>query len=349
NAKTANALDSITRWIEKTEGRLAAGDRQSAERQERATHVIAEAIKTMGTRITDIERQAARPAFRETDAPVRNGVSTTRPTLSRESVASAISNIRTRQRDLDDEPMAVASNALPVMPSEAIEFRRDRRATDPTLAALREDLRQLSQRIATPAPVRARPDATDALRDDLIQMRREIAAMAAAPATRDIERTLRDLSGKLDRPAAAVPMDAMLRPLARIEAEVARLADSASGESYQRIEHELGHLTAKLDAMAAHGGDGRALAAATRELAELRDAITSAAGGHRLEDLGHQLSAMSAEIGRVREAQADRTQIGGIGATLSELRTMLQEERSAKPVQDSGALVSLSRQIELLA
>ncbi len=352
NAKTANALDSITRWIEKTEGRLAAGERTSAERQERATHVIAEAIKTMGTRISDIERnatgerQATRPAFRQTDAAMRHGASTIRPTLSRESVASAISDIRTRQRDLDETPASITAH---VGAAEGQDFRRDRRATDPTLAALREDLRQLSQRIAAPAPARTRPDATDALRDDMMQLRREIASMAAAPATRDIERTLRDLSGKLDRPAPAMPVDAMLRPLARIEAEVTRLADSASGESYHRIEQELGHLTAKLDAMAAHGSDGRALAAATRELADLRDVLSNAAGGHRLDDLGHQLSAMSAEIGRVREAQADRTQIGGIGATLSELRTMLQEERSAKPVQDSGALVSLSRQIELLA
>ena len=41
NARTAGALDSITRWIEKTEDRLSSSERGSAERQERTTNVIA--------------------------------------------------------------------------------------------------------------------------------------------------------------------------------------------------------------------------------------------------------------------------------------------------------------------
>ena len=58
HARTAGALDSITRWIEKTEDRMSSSERGSAERQERATNVIADAIKTMGERIAEIERRS---------------------------------------------------------------------------------------------------------------------------------------------------------------------------------------------------------------------------------------------------------------------------------------------------
>ena len=64
SVRTAGALDSIARWIEKTETRISAGERAAAERQERATNVIADAIKTMGERIVEIERKIRRGAAR---------------------------------------------------------------------------------------------------------------------------------------------------------------------------------------------------------------------------------------------------------------------------------------------
>eukprot|EP01038_Epipyxis_sp_PR26KG_P002024 gene2024-2870_t len=51
SAKTVGALDSIARWIETAEKRMSSGERAAAERQDRATSVIAEAIKTMGDRL----------------------------------------------------------------------------------------------------------------------------------------------------------------------------------------------------------------------------------------------------------------------------------------------------------
>jgi localization factor PodJL len=57
-ARTTTALESIVGWIEKAEGRMAAAERASAERQERATSVIADAIKTVSSRVSDVERLA---------------------------------------------------------------------------------------------------------------------------------------------------------------------------------------------------------------------------------------------------------------------------------------------------
>ena len=126
NARTAGALDSITRWIEKTEDRLSSSERGSAERQERATNVIADAIKTMGERIAEIERrslEAQQPRVEQ--AP--------RLAFSREGLAAAVTDIRTRQRFLDTEE-AVAARPSAVAPER--------------ISALREDLREIGSRLS---------------------------------------------------------------------------------------------------------------------------------------------------------------------------------------------------------
>lgn len=126
NARTAGALDSITRWIEKTEDRLSSSERGSAERQERATNVIADAIKTMGERIAEIERRGAEvQQVRAEQVP--------RLAFSREGLAAAVTDIRTRQRVLDTDE-AVAQRPAAVAPER--------------ISALREDLREIGSRIS---------------------------------------------------------------------------------------------------------------------------------------------------------------------------------------------------------
>lgn len=95
NARTASALDSIAKWMERTESRLSQGERATVERQERATAVIADAIKAMGTRLSDIERRAEESGRRPSPPAAA------RPALSRDGLAAAISDIRQRQRALD--------------------------------------------------------------------------------------------------------------------------------------------------------------------------------------------------------------------------------------------------------
>jgi localization factor PodJL len=125
NTRTAGALDSITRWIEKTEDRLSSSERGSAERQERATNVIADAIKTMGERIAEIERRGLEAQQPRTEQAPRLA-------FSREGLAAAVTDIRTRQRFLDTDEAAAARPA--VAPER--------------ISALREDLREIGSRLS---------------------------------------------------------------------------------------------------------------------------------------------------------------------------------------------------------
>ncbi len=258
SAKTANALDSIARWIEQTESRISAGERSAAERQERATSVIADAIKTMGERLVDIERKSV-------DAPLSSPRAThaagPRLAFSRDGLAAAVADIRTRQRALDDEPEP--SSARPAAIPES------------RIAALREDLRNLSARIAPPAEAPAAP--------------RPAVPPVAPPAlvfdTSALEAMIAGLGSRLDRLDRGDRLDSVMKPLERIEGEVQRLSQEQSGGSYQRFELEIAHLAAKIDALAARGGDRTMLAPVLRDIGELRDMLAGQNDAGRLDEV----------------------------------------------------------------
>lgn len=309
NARTASALDSIAQWMERTESRLSQGERTTVERQERATAVIADAIKTMGSRLSDIERRAEEASRRPTAPPPPQ---VTRPVvLSRDGLAAAVSDIRSRQRALDSDAHA-ATFERPAAPA-------------PTLASLREDLRQLNDRIAPVQPA----------------MRAEEQRAAFKP----LERAIGELGARLDRLDGRDRLDPVLKPLARIEAEIGRLSEARPQESYSRFELEVAHLAAKVDALAARGGDRQTIAPILNELAELRE-IVSAPDGRRFDDLSLQLNALTSDVGRLRD---DTRDLRSLSLAIEDVRESLHSDRLRERSGDSAPLLALSRQVESLA
>lgn len=336
SAKTAGALDSIARWIENAETRMSSGERAAAERQERATSVIVEAIKTMGERLADIERKSdlerkSEIANRSRDVPpspvTMDRVRTEhapRLAFSRDGLAAAVSDIRTRQRVLDDD------EAAPVRQPATAESR---------ISALRDDLRQLTARIAPVAASRAERPAAPVPQPPVER----------DPHLRQIEAMLADLAGRLDRLDSRDRMEPILKPLARIESEVSRLSQDRSAESYQRFELEISHLAAKVDALTARGGDRAILAPVQRDIAELRDMLASSAGDPRLGELSQQVSALSFEINRLRDAQPDGREIRSLAQAVDDIRDSILADRGQARLADLEPLAALSLQIESLA
>jgi len=302
NARTANALDSIAKWIERTESRLSQGERSTVERQERTTSVIADSIKAMGDRLNEIERRALEAAQRPAAAAQQ-----ARPTLTRDGLAAAISDIRSRQRALDGDARAATAHERPRSAS---------------LASLRDDLRQLSDRIAPAAPIHAPSD-------------------DPRGAYRPLEQAIGELGARLERLDGRDRLDPVLKPLARIEADIGRLAEARPLESLTRFEREIAHLAAKVDALAARGNDRLAMAPILGELAELKD-IVARSGTRQLDELALQLNALTSDVGRVRD---DTRALHVLPSAIDEIRDSLRAERHG----DSEPLSALSRQIEALA
>jgi len=332
SAKTAGALDSITRWIEKTESRITSSERAAAERQERATSVIADAIKTMGERLVEMERKAseAQQAQAQTQAQtLAKPMPAPRLAFSRDGLAEAVNDIRTRQRALD-----VDGQAQPAR----------RSVPENRIAALRQDLRELSNRIV---PASSEADAPS-------QRMRATPAQHPTPASapipgNPIEAMLADLGARLDKLDKRDRLDPIMKPLARIESDVTRLSQERSAEGYQRFELEIAHLAAKVDALVARGGDRSVIAPVLRDIAELRDMVRAPAADPRMDTLSRQISSLSTELAQLREAQPDGREIRSLSQAIEDVRDAILSDRAHDRQADPTQLTSLSRQIENLA
>ncbi len=307
STRTAGALDSIARWIEQAEDRMASGERAAAERQERATNVIAEAIKTMGDRIVEIERRAgeARPQASER-AP--------RLAFSRDGLAAAVTDIRTRQRLLDREEEA---------PAQPMQER---------ISALREDLRGLGARLS---PDTRRPGG-----------QQRPAAPFASDFAHAIESKIAALGERLDKLAGSDHFEPVLKPLARLEAEVSRLSRDRAGDDYHHIQHEIAHLAGKIDALAA-GGNGADLAPLARDMAELRGLVLQSGNDQRLEELSQQIAMLGFELGRLRETQPDLREMRNLSAAIEDVRGAVLSDHGRG--FDPAPLAALAGQIDRLS
>ncbi|MFJ5370527.1 hypothetical protein ACIPIA_15010, partial [Bosea sp. CER48] len=281
STRTAGALDSITRWIEKTEDRLSSTERGAAERQERATNVIADAIKAMSERIAEIER-------RSHEAPHSRAGQAPRPALNRDGLAAAVTDIRTRQRILDNDDPAAG-------------------ITSDRISALRDDLRELSSRLTGET--------------------RRPAAQPRQPETGAIEAMIAQLADRLDRFDRRDQFEPLLKPLTRIEAEVSRLSQDRAGDGYQRFQREIAQLSTKVDALAARGAQTANLDPVLRDLAELRDLVATGGQDRRLEDLAEQVASLGFEIGRLRETQPDQREMRTLSAAIEDVRNTVLSSR----------------------
>lgn len=344
-SRTASALETIVTWIERTEARMAETERTAAERQELTTSVIADAIKTVSSRVSDVERrseerlagaareqqglrraetgrQAAMAAQDEIEPrmAMAQGQSRPRPrpVLSRENLAAAVSDIRSRQRDLDAPA-------------------RSRSDGETMGAVLPFGERRTGERRAEVTPL------MNELRADLAQLREEIGRLSSQASPR-IEESLRELSRSLETRAPAPQVDELARPLARIEAEIARLRTSDQTERFARIEEELQHLGGRIEGLAAAAHEPRVLSAAIKEISGLKQAISQAGSPPRIDEIGDQIGRMAADLARVRESGRQELE-----QAVSDMRDALSRETREMNGISHGLLQRIAAQLDNVA
>jgi localization factor PodJL len=333
-ARTSTALESIVGWIEKAESRMAAAERAAAERQERATNVIADAIKTVNSRVTHVERRTLDQPAGAPAQPSPQPASPRRPVWSRDGFRGAIGDIQARQRELDQPEEAHRSGTI----------MRNLRDDLGRLSDLSHGERRQGERRADVTPL------MNGLRADLAQLRSEIAGLSAAPETARLEQSIRDLAQRLDERNGAMPLDELTRPIARIESELARLQAANPGERFSRIEHEMQQLGQRIEMLASSAStEPRVLAAAVHELSSLRDVLAHNAATPRLEQLSDQIKTLSQDMSRVREHLAESQPASEVERAIAEMQAALvRETRDANGI-GHGLLQRIMHQLDTVS
>lgn len=289
-ARTASALDSVARWMERTETRFAESTRSMAERQDETTGAIGKALMAIGRRLDDIEQHlaadrapAAVSRWHEDAASLREaldevgerleavaaeagetspageepvGSLMTEERAARRRLEAAVAEIRRRQQELDDGPSLGERFA-------AMSRRLDERP------------RRSS---ATPARVAARHEHT-----------------TPGPGEEAIVARLEDLSRKIDdalRPVVAMPIGDVLARLDRLDE---RLERPAPAPDLARIEGMIHALTARIEEVRTAETDTAGLDALERQigqLAERIDAVGAAPALAERERIEHGMASL---------------------------------------------------------
>lgn len=332
--KTTNALESIVGWIEKAESRMAASERVVAERQERATSVIADAIKTVSSRVADVERRATAPSYpaSEQATSYQPAPAGRRPVLSRDSLAHAISDIQGRQRELNDP-------AGRPKPAAIMQNLRDDLGQ---IAGLQHGERRTGERRADVTPL------MNGLRADLAQLRHDIANISAQPASSNLEDSIRDLAQRLDSRTPAA-LDDLAKPLARIEAELSRLQSQDPGHRFGKIENEIQRLGDRIESLANTAHEPRLLAAAVQELSGLKDILQRNSQIPGLDDLSSQIATLAQDMGRVREEISRTSPANDVESAIEAMReALMRETRDANGI-GHGLLTRIAQQLETVS
>ncbi|MCG6121451.1 MAG: hypothetical protein MEP57_01895 [Microvirga sp.] len=336
--RTADALDSVARWIERAEDRmsestrvLSEGTRMALDRQDRTANVLGEALSLMTKRLDDIERKVVEgrkpslgPAV-EAMGKIEGHLADLSDRDDRRPVAAPqTAQVESVLRGFEQRIASIAGKlGQPVPASAPARDDRPRQSSSgDVLETLRADISRLASQLESPAPDRA--DAVGAAS----QLRRgvgDLASRVAGLATRDdlaaLEINLTELSreavaaAKAGREADLERINALVE---RVHGEIERIAVEAASGAYGEAGREYRALSARIEDFAA--SDKRLATSLARELETVRGALAKLADPERLVDLQEHIRDLSQRVGHLARNQVTSLDFAGLRSAVEEIR-----------------------------
>ncbi|MGJ3263618.1 MAG: hypothetical protein ACFE0R_10330, partial [Salinarimonas sp.] len=324
-AKTAEALESVARWIERAEDRMSETTKSVAERQDRTATVLGEALGLMTRRLDDIDRRVA-----EGHQP---------------SMQAALDAVAKVERHLA---------GLEARRGEETSAERERDAAREAAidAKIEGALRGFEERIATigerlaetaapaAAPERGRGRRGLSVRDELKEAVAEIRSRQQA----------------LEDPDAAAAAGSLAARFAAPEG-AARRDGRSHAEILEGLRADISKLAGQLDSVRPQGEEtAPAVEGVRQELAQLRETVSGLATRGEvgaLEDILRTLSRETSQAviqAKLGQAGPDAT---AVGATLSrlegEVRRLSDEVQRNAPHGLVEAVETISHKVDLIA
>jgi localization factor PodJL len=318
-AKTAEALDSVARWIERAEERMADTTKLVSERQDRAAAVLGEALGLMTRRLDDIDRRVA-----EGHQPSMNAA-----LKAVEKVEQHLARLEARRRE-ESEAAAERDAARDAERQAAIDAK-----IEAALRGFEERIAAISERVAGAAPgPRGRRGLS--VREELQEAVAEIRSRQKA----------------LDGEASDAPA-----PRAPAPAEPARDGRSHA-EILDGLRADIAKLAGQLETVRPRGPDPvPAVEAVREEIADLRETVSGLATRSEVGALEEILRNLSREASQTwlqaRLGQAGGPDAATMGATLArlegEVRRLSDEVARNAPTHLLDAFDALSHKVDLVA
>jgi localization factor PodJL len=332
--KTAAALDSVARWIERAESRLDETTRITSEHHQRTSNILGEALEVMTRRLDDIEHKVAEgqqpamaAALKAVEAVDRLEQQISIAAAERDQAQNA--HIERALKGFEDRIAQIAQQVAERAPRpiarrgvdpadavrsavadirsrqselERVPFRRpdmDRggsRSQADILLSLKSDIAGLAEQLGSLQTVGGGSATLAVLRDEIGRVQDAIGSLATRDEVGALEQAMRDLTRQVAEARAPGDVADMTQPIAAIQGEIARLAGSVEKGVPDRFAREIDALERRLEATARSGADGDVVAVMRDQLAELSGQLADLAEPRRIEKLAAEVAELGGHV-----------------------------------------------------
>src|SRR3954453_1097222 len=354
--KTATALDSVARWIERTEDRMAEAARTASEGWQRAAAAL-QAVETFEGRLSKAEQTSLRQepiasVLRDLQDRIvkldeRLSAMPARPIGrrgldARDEVKNAIAEIKARQSELE----AAMDGASQAVRSAPIGSDED------ALRALNDDIARLTGQLETVQSDAFDFDASaiEAVRDEVGRLRASLAGVATRDDVTALERSVLHFAERVAQARSQGDMTGVKAPLEDLQNEVRRLSEAVASGLPRRLTGELEQLAGKIDAISQAGVDPAVVGTLSRDIGEMRRVLSGLAEPRRIQDLSRVMTELSAQVAEIAARQVDAVEFSSLKASVEDIRAALKGARpEVRGADYTKQFVRLSQDIERLS
>ncbi|TVR05878.1 MAG: hypothetical protein EA385_03100 [Salinarimonadaceae bacterium] len=352
--RTADALDSVARWIERAEDRmsestrlLSEGTRMALERQDRTANVLGEALALMTKRLDDIERKvvegrnpsvgAAMEAMGKIEGQLARFSD---PDERRPAATSQAAQVESALRGFEQRIASISGKLGQSNAEAGREEPAAKAASGDRLDALRSDIARLASQLETIRPNRAETaGAASQLRRGVGDLADRVATLATRDDIAALEIDLKELSREAVAAAKAGRETDLARInglIERVQAEIDRIAAEAASGAYGEAGREFRALSARVEEFAS--SDQRLATALGRELETVRDSLSKLADPQRLADLQENIRDLSHRVGHLARNQVTPVDFAGLRSAVEEIRGAIKKAPDDAEGPDFSAL-----------
>lgn len=350
STRTAHALDSVARWMERADERFNDVSRSTNERQERTNTVFSQAFGLMTKRLDDIERKLS-----DGQQPALKPVWTAMERMEKQLGRIAASNgggehLERLEGSLSafEERLAEISERLSSMPVRRPMRRTDmgdavaeirarqseiegglpegsaaagmrRGVQDDILRGLKGDMAKLASKLDTMRRPVTNESMAEYLRDEVSGLHEAVRGLASRDTVDALEAAIRDLGQRLLDGRLGGLDSAAMEPIEKLHADVRRLADRLGGGEGD-LTREVRHIAHSLDALGSGGLDPATLSQIAADVGTLREALDGGAQGGRLQVLTGQIGELSRHMAQLGERQIDALDFAALKSSVEEIR-----------------------------
>ncbi len=387
-SKTAEALDSVARWIERAEDRMSEssraaseGARLAIERQERTANVLGEALGLMTKRLDDIERKvvegqqpsvaAALKAVEKVEQHLAK-LGDAQGGRGREQVDTALRGFEERIAAITEKLAQTGSRAIgrrglsinEELKGAVAEIRSrqamldgesaTQRTHNDILNALRGDIGRLAAQLDTVRKDDGRDSRIVAeLRQELEGLQEKVTGLATREEISALEKTLGELTREAVKAADAgrdKELEALTKLIGRVEGELGALSERIAGGVQEHIASDYRRLSEKIDSMAESGVDPKAIKTMMRELEAIRVVFSELADPDRVQDLSEQVRELSRQVGQMARSQVDAIEFATLRSAVDDIRSAVKASRESQANADQmiDQFAQLTRKLDEL-